>query len=121
MSLFLDTSAVKRECGARQKAQGSAFATNGIINREHFTLLSGENNLTAYETTPVHKKYFCKICGSPIYSDNMKSPDQLRIRIGAIESDITESPMAHIFVTSKANWDEITDDLPRYESYEPNR
>jgi hypothetical protein len=44
------------------------------------------------------------------------------VRLGTIESDITERPEAHIFVTSKANWDQIPDDgLPRYEGYEPER
>ena len=29
--------------------------------------------------------------------------------------------MAHIFSTSKANWEEIAGNLPQYESYEPSR
>ncbi len=27
----------------------------------------------------------------------------------------------NIFVTSKANWEDIEGDLPQYENYEPNR
>ena len=38
-----------------------------------------------------------------------------------IESEIAERPMAHIFATSKAAWEEITDELPQYPSYEPGR
>jgi len=41
--------------------------------------------------------------------------------MGTIDSEIVERPMAHIFITSKANWEELTDDLPQYEAYEPNR
>jgi len=54
-------------------------------------------------------------------SKNVTKPDQVRVRLGTIESDIDERPIAHIFVTSKANWEEICGDIPQYEAYEPNR
>jgi hypothetical protein len=45
----------------------------------------------------------------------------VRVRIGTIDSDIEERPQAHIFVSSKANWEEICGDLPQFDSYEPGR
>ena len=108
-------------CSRCRKAQGSAFATNGIVAADHFRLVSGAEELSAYESSPGQTKYFCRHCGSPILSRNTTRPDQVRVRLGTIESDITERPMAHIFVTSKANWEDICGDLPQYESYEPGR
>ncbi|HEY9050259.1 MAG TPA: GFA family protein [Gammaproteobacteria bacterium] len=108
-------------CSQCRKAQGSAFATNGIVANEYFQLLTGEDKLTGYESTPGQTKYFCKICGSPIISKTETKPDQVRIRLGTIEDDISERPLAHIFATSKANWEDICGDLPQYEAYEPNR
>ena len=102
-------------CSQCRKAQGSAFATNANIKKESFNFNSGEDNLTAYNYTSEQKKYFCKTCGSPIMSKNINHPDNIRIRLGTIESDIAERPEAHIFVSSKANWDKITDELPQYE------
>jgi len=115
------THIVHCHCSECRKAQGSAFATNGIIKLSDFKILSGEEKLTAYESTPGQIKYFCQICGSPIISKTESKPNQVRIRLGTITSDITERPMAHIFTTSKANWEEINGDLPQYESYEPGR
>jgi len=108
-------------CSECRKAQGSAFATNGNVNSNNFDLLSGASNLTSYESTPDQTKYFCKTCGSPIMSKKKSKPNQVRIRLGTITSDIDERPEAHIFTTSKANWEKITGDLPQYEAYEPNR
>jgi len=108
-------------CSQCRKAQGSAFATNGIVKSCDFKILSGEEKLTTYESTTGQIKYFCQICGSPIISKTESKPDQVRIRLGTITSDITERPMAHIFITSKANWEEIKGSLPQYESYEPGR
>lgn len=65
-------------------------------------------------------KYFCKYCGSPIFSKNLAKPGNVRVRLGTIESTIDERPVAHIFVASKANWEEIAGDLPQYSPYESN-
>jgi len=108
-------------CSQCRKAQGSAFATNGNVNAKDFKFISGKDELTGYESSPGKTKYFCKHCGSPIISKNQSNPNKVRIRLGTIESNILEKPTAHIFATSKANWENIADDLPQYESYEPNR
>ncbi|MBA1444516.1 MAG: GFA family protein [Chromatiales bacterium] len=108
-------------CSQCRKAQGSAFATNGNVDVEAFVFISGEEELTGYQSTPGQKKYFCKHCGSPIISKNESLPNKVRVRLGTVESDIRERPIAHIFVSSKANWEELPDDLPQYDSYEPDR
>lgn len=108
-------------CSRCRKAQGSAFATNGIVRATDFTIVSGESELTGYEATPGQKKYFCRHCGSPIISRSTNKPDEVRVRIGTIESDISERPQAHIFVTSKANWEDICGNIPMYDEYEPDR
>ncbi|MCU7940410.1 MAG: GFA family protein [gamma proteobacterium symbiont of Bathyaustriella thionipta] len=108
-------------CSECRKAQGSAYATNGIVQSTDFKILCGKDKLTAYESSPGQKKYFCKICGSPIISKRKLKPEQLRIRLGTVTSNVMEQPEAHIFVSSKADWDIIHDDLPQYEAYEPGR
>lgn len=104
-------------CSLYRKAQGSAFATNGNVDISNLKFLSGENNLTTYQSSDTQTKLFCTSCGSPIMSKNTLTPDIVRIRLGTIESDINESPEAHIFVSSKANWEEIPDNLPQYDEY----
>ncbi len=109
-------------CSQCRRAQGSAFATNGIVAKSDFIITQGEALLTGYESTPGQTKSFCQRCGSPIKSEHIAKPDQVRVRLGTIESDITERPEAHIFVSSKANWEEdICGDLPQYDGHEPNR
>lgn len=102
-------------CSLCRKAQGSAFATNANVDTSSFTFASGEDNLTAYHYSATQAKYFCKTCGSPIMSKNSATPEYIRIRLGTIESDIAERPGAHIFVASKANWENIEGDLPQYD------
>ena len=115
------SSIVYCHCSLCRKAQGSAFATNGYVAAKEFVFLSGEDELTPYQSSPGQTKYFCRLCGSPILSKNVNRPDVVRVRLGTIESNITERPQAHIFVNSKANWEDISDELPQYDSYEPGR
>jgi len=106
-------------CSECRKAQGSAFATNGVVAENDFKLLSGEHLLSRYEPSRGYAKFFCSRCGSPIISKSEQKPGVVRVRIGTIESVITERPMAHIFVGSKANWEEISDSLPQFENFPP--
>jgi len=102
-------------CSECRKAQGSAFATNGVVAEADFKILSGEQLLTRYEPSLGYAKLFCSRCGSPIISKREQKPGVVRARIGTIESDIAERPVAHILVGSKANWEEIGDSLPQFE------
>ena len=109
-------------CSQCRKVQGSAFATNGIVDAGNFQITRGTEALSLYEEDKGQGKYFCRHCASPIISKNEAFPGQVRVRLGTIESDIEERPGAHIFVSSKANWETIPDDgLPRYDEHEPGR
>lgn len=104
-------------CSLCRKAQGSAFAANGNIHISHFQFISGEDQLTEYKASAEHSKFFCQHCGSPIISTHTSQPTNIRVRIGSIESDITEKPVAHIFTASKANWENICGDIPQYKAH----
>lgn len=108
-------------CSLCRKASGSAFATNGFINASDLELSDTKSSLTYYEANQGKRKYFCSICGTPIYSANASNPEKLRIRLGVFDTDIEERPISHNFITSKANWEELDADLPMYEKYEPSR
>ena len=43
-------------------------------------------------------------------------PEVMRLRIGTLSTPLTARPSAHIFATSKAEWEEICDDIPQYET-----
>jgi len=105
-------------CSLCRKAQGSAFATNANVAKDDFNFISGEDNLSHYPSSKTQTKSFCKTCGSPIMSRNTTAPDNIRIRLGTIESEISEVPEAHVFVASKANWERISDNLPQYDEYQ---
>jgi hypothetical protein len=108
-------------CSMCRKAQGTAFAANAPVVAADWRIETGAELLSSYDTPDGKTRVFCSRCGSPLYSRKASLPGVLRLRIGTLDSEISERPSAHIFVGSKAAWDEICDGLPRYERFEPGR
>lgn len=108
-------------CSLCRKNSGTAYATNGFINAADFNITSGEQYINVFSFKPGRNRHFCSKCGSPVYSSNTQDAARYRIRLGILDSDIVEKPMSHNFVSSKANWEDLDANLPRYEGLEPNR
>ena len=100
-------------CVACRKAQGGAFATNAPVRTKYFRLVSGADVVTEFESSPGKKRCFCRVCGSPLWSYRVSDPDIIRIRLGLLDSEPGRRPLAHTWVSEKAPWFEITDDLPQ--------
>lgn len=107
-------------CSRCRKAQGSAFGTNSPIKAADFTLLSGQDVLREYESSAGKFRVFCSHCGAPVYSRNTAIPGVLRLRVGSLDTVITAKPVAHIYASSHAEWETITDTLPQYEAGVPS-
>ena len=115
------TSVIHCHCSLCRKNSGTAYATNGFIESNDLTVNDPEKVLGYYEHKLGKKRHFCTVCASPVFSSNAENPTRLRIRLGILDSDITECPLSHNFVAFKANWDNPDAQLPRYESFEPSR
>jgi len=101
-------------CSKCRKASGSAYAVNALVNTEDFEVVSGQEFISEFESTPNVFRAFCKHCGSPLYSRRSSMPDAIRLRLGTMDSAVAIKPEAHIYVDSMAEWDHIYDDIPQY-------
>ncbi|MGB1263586.1 MAG: GFA family protein [Cognaticolwellia sp.] len=108
-------------CSLCRKNSGTAYATNGFVQRSDFVIEQGNELLSAFTFKPGRRRYFCQRCGSPVYSSNDADNSRIRIRLGIFDSDIAERPSSHNFVDSKANWDDLAANLPHYATFEPSR
>ncbi len=108
-------------CTQCRKGSGSAFASNSPIPVDHFHLVSGEEALTAYESSPGKKRIFCKHCGSPIISQRDSLPHTVRLRVGTLDTGQGVKAVAHIYVGSKAQWYDAIEKLPQYHEKGPSR
>ena len=101
-------------CQQCRKAQGGAFASNAPVPESQFRLVAGRELLNEYESSLGKKRVFCRRCGSPIFSKHEKKPGVVRLRLGLLDEAVPEAkPAGHFWVSSKADWHEITDNLPQ--------
>lgn len=103
-------------CMQCRKAQGTAIATNVPVEASAFNLEQGDGLLTSYESSPGKQRVFCRVCGSPIFSQRDTLPGVLRIRMGLINEPVDAPLQAHFYTGSKADWWPIGDGLPQFEA-----
>jgi hypothetical protein len=101
-------------CRSCRKASGSAFAANLPVPADAFTILEGQAQIRHFESSPGKRRHFCGHCGSPLYATVSARPDTVRVRLGTVDTTLSEPPAAHIFTSEKAPWHTIDDSARRF-------
>lgn len=100
-------------CQTCRKLTGTAFSSVALVSADDFELLKGESELRAYESTAGKFRYHCRHCFAPIFVRLESRPEQVRIRLGLLDFSPQVNVTGHIWVSEKAAWYSITDDLPQ--------
>lgn len=105
-------------CSNCRKLSGAAFASYAHVDGDKFRMVSGENLIQRFESSPGGFRAFCGVCGSQAPS---KAPYLTTVSIpaGLLDDDPGVRPMLHVFTASKAPWWEITGTLPQFEKWLP--
>jgi hypothetical protein len=107
-------------CSRCRKHSGAFGGTQGRVPRSGFRLLAGEELVRVFRPEDGRVKAFCSVCGSSLFGGEWPEGDEVAIRLGALDGDPGIRPEFHLFVASKAPWDELPDDgLPRYDEAHP--
>ena len=101
-------------CQHCQKDSGSAHAANLFSQSAKLIWLAGSESVATFKLAGTrHKKSFCKVCGSALPSTH--DAGLIVIPAGCLDTEVSMSPTAHIFTSSKAVWDKELDALPKFE------
>lgn len=101
-------------CVQCRKASGAEFATNASVDARTFSLLAGAELIGEFESSPGELRCFCRNCGSPLFKRSRKTPEQVRLRLGALDGELDQKPLFHVFVSEKPGWSEIHDSTPQF-------
>ncbi|MGT2749463.1 GFA family protein [Streptococcus orisasini] len=77
------------------------------IKRENFHLLSGEQKLVVFSSSPGKERYYCDTCHSQIFHTQEELPELLTLKMGTVDiwtQDLDQVPKRHIFEDSDYNW-----------------
>jgi hypothetical protein len=99
-------------CEYCRKDTGSAHAANLFSSAATLRWLSGEENVRQFNLPSTrHWNAFCVTCGSTLPHLQMNGA-LLKVPAGSLDSGVLMRPDAHIFVSSKASWDEALEKIP---------
>ena len=100
-------------CSKCRKVTGSSANAMLLLPFNELQWLSGEESQTRYAMQDGWATCFCTTCGSHLPQCD-KDNTTYWVPAGALESSAGLSMMAHIYVDSKAEWDEIGGDAPQF-------
>src|SRR5262249_6449655 len=81
-------------CSICRKLSGSAVGAYRHVAKKDFRLVSGEELMTNYESTPGSTRKFCKVCGSTAPGQAPYLPT-VSIPAGLFDNDPGVKPMLH--------------------------
>ncbi|MAP48151.1 MAG: aldehyde-activating protein [Oceanicaulis sp.] len=107
---------IQCHCSLCRRYTGTATISVVLAKREDFHWLAGEDQLTYWRHPDADwESTFCKFCGSPAPGDN--DADRVFIPAGVLTDGADSLKVVHhIFVGSKASWDEIGDDGAQHDT-----
>lgn len=101
-------------CPDCRKINGTAYSANIVGTTSGFRITQGDDQLADYESSPGKFRRFCRTCGAHVYARMDYKPEVTIVRAGLIDDTQGMRPQNHIWVSTKADWDEITDSLQQF-------
>ena len=104
-------------CSRCRKAFSGAGSAYAEVAPGSFSWVSGEDNLSRYESTVGWGLCFCRTCGTTLCGTHGEAVHG--VTLGSVDGDPGTHIEMHIFVGSRAPWDAIGGDAPQFEEFPP--
>ena len=105
-------------CSQCRKFSGAACSAFLGLKASDVEVIDEDSSLRDHWKSATTRMRFCRACGSSLYVEKLQQ-GVVHLRMGTLDGPSPVRPMAHVFVGSKADWFEITDDLPQFEESIP--
>jgi hypothetical protein len=102
-------------CSNCRRATGAAAKPFAGIKSDRLAIVSGGDHVMRYGGGTNHDAH-CERCGSLLYS-MVRNGAYFHVTLGTLIDSPSIRPTAHIFVGSKATWDNICDGLPQFDGF----
>lgn len=101
-------------CTLCRKAHGAPFVTWFGVGKTQLRLIRGEASIRWRDSSSHGRRAFCHDCGTQLFFESTKWPDQIDIVRALVEGPIDRAPSAHVYVSYKADWVDLDDGLDCY-------
>jgi len=107
-------------CSECRKTTGVSANAGFIISEKQLEWLKGQDNIKTYIKDSGYRVDFCKTCGSVVPSPASVKPEMMWIPAGLLDNPPVMKVGNHLFVGSKASWDEIQGSANQHENLPPS-
>jgi len=102
-------------CRRCQRRSGTAFSATAATIPGSFRLVEGAELVSSWRPADGWEKFFCRECGSHVYTTDPADPQKLSVRMGTLDCDPGIRPIVHQFTAYAAAWDPLlADELPKF-------
>ena len=106
-------------CTTCQRLSGAPGMVFASIARDDFVYVQGADKAKPLVLTSFARREYCADCGSSLTVEYDFQPETVDFTVCTLDDPGSAPPENHIFWSSKPNWLEISDDLPRYPQFRP--
>ena len=82
--------------------------------------VEGAESVRTVKSSSFGHRGYCGECGTPLYMKVDHQPETVDFSITTLDEPGRIKPTFHIFWSSKVDWFEPADDLPRHAKFRPN-
>ena len=101
-------------CSQCRKTSGHYWAATQVP-KVNLNLIKA-TSLSWYDSSDKARRGFCSVCGSSMFYER-KGIDKISVSAGSLEIPTSLDRMRHIYVASKGDYYDISDELPQFEEY----
>jgi len=91
-------------CSMCRRAHGAGFVTWAGFPRGAVEIESGADVLSRYRSSSQATRSFCGRCGSPLFFESGRWPDEVHVTLASLEPAEGLEPQAHAYWSSRAPW-----------------
>ena len=100
-------------CSMCRRNHGAGYVTWFGVDRAGLTIEAGEAQLAHYASSEHGRRSFCERCGSSLFCESDRHPEQVDVVLANVQSPIDREPQMHIHFDDRAEWVRADDGLPR--------
>ena len=101
-------------CSQCRKTSGHYWAATQV-SKGNLNLIKA-TSLSWYDSSDKARRGFCSVCGASMFYER-KGIDKISVSAGSLEIPTSLDRMRHIYVASKGDYYDISDELPQFEEY----
>ena len=105
-----------RTCQLNSGAPAMAFAS---VAHGDWVVTQGQAEVRRIRSSSIAERLFCGTCGTPLAIDYDIQPETFDFSVATLDDPGAVKPGFHIFWSSRIDWFDPGDDLPKHDRFRP--